>query len=131
MPLPHAFVHEPQALPEVARFASHPFAALPSQSAKPLLHSPTPHIPAEQTPVALAGAHDTPHAPQFAGEFAVSVSQPFTGSPSQSSKPGLHVTAHAWAVQMLVWFCPAGHARPHAPQFCASARTDSHPFTGS
>jgi hypothetical protein len=43
-PAPHDVLHEPH-VAEVLKSASHPFAGLPSQSARPAGHDPTAHAP--------------------------------------------------------------------------------------
>jgi hypothetical protein len=57
--------HLPQLLTSVFRFASQPLDALPSQSAKPLAHVPTAHLPALQVGVALARLQTIAQAPQL------------------------------------------------------------------
>ncbi len=87
----HARPHMPQLLGVVARFASHPFAAFPSQSPKPAeqvyAHVPMVHV-AELFARAPQGA---PHAPQWAVLPLVSVSQPFEASPSQFPKGAMQL----------------------------------------
>jgi hypothetical protein len=44
---------------------SQPFASIPSQLPKPVLHIEIVHVPVEQVAVAFDLVHVTPHAPQF------------------------------------------------------------------
>lgn len=55
--------HPPQLRASVSRLASQPFAALRSQFAKPLAHSPSTHSPPTHEDVALASAHEMPQPP--------------------------------------------------------------------
>jgi hypothetical protein len=68
----------PQLCPSVAVSVSHPFALIPSQSARPALHA---HVPLAQS---WNGAHARPHAPQLSASLPAFTSQPFTMFPSQS-----------------------------------------------
>jgi hypothetical protein len=107
--VPQLFVSAPVSV-------SHPFAGLPSQSAKPGLHAATVHIPFVQPPMPFAMLHRTPQPPQLFGSFSVLISQPSALFPSQFAKPGLH------AAMPQVPFVHAGvalavtHGVPHAPQ---------------
>jgi hypothetical protein len=115
--LPHA----PQWARVVRVLVSHPLAALPSQSAKPVRHE-KPHAPAAQVASALAGAgHTVPHAPQWAGVVRVLVSHPLAGLASQLPKPLAHTpTSHAPMRHTGEALSTAGHAPPHAPQWVTS-----------
>ncbi len=63
-PVPHAVPHLPQCATLVARVASHPFAALPSQLPKPVAQV-IPHTPAVQVGVPFAPPPQAfPHLPQ-------------------------------------------------------------------
>src|SRR5207248_3052632 len=55
----------PQLASSVPVFTSQPFAAAPSQLAKPALHVPRPQTPAVQVAPALANAQRTPQPPQL------------------------------------------------------------------
>ena len=68
---------------------SHPFAALPSQLAKPALHT-IEHCPPPQDGAPLLLLHAAPHAPQFDTFVASCTSQPSAGLPLQSAYPALH-----------------------------------------
>ena len=96
---------------------SHPFAALPSQSAKALKHAAIVHCPAVQAPMAFGNAHTLPHAPQL----AVSVER-FTHAPPQFVVPVGHVATHV----LLTHAWPAAHAWPHAPQLTVSVERFTH-----
>jgi hypothetical protein len=124
-------LHAIEQLPQVAasaRFASHPFADEPSQSAKPGAQS-IPQVMAVHEALAFAAVgHVVPHAPQFVGSIARSVSHPFAALLSQSANPVAHdeivhvPEAHA----SVAWF--PTHALSQRPQFIASsARDASHP----
>jgi hypothetical protein len=81
----------PQFVALVCRFTSQPFVALPSQSAKPVLHT-NPHSPAEHIAVAFAGVGQAfPQAPQLASEVAVFTSHPSDAIPLQFAKPVLQL----------------------------------------
>jgi hypothetical protein len=79
--------HWPQLRPSAVRSASQPLPGFMSQSAKPMAHAPTAHRPITHAAVAFVGAQTPPHAPQRMGSLSVSVSQPFSATPSQSAKP--------------------------------------------
>jgi hypothetical protein len=133
--VPFAFVQAaPQALQFAAlvfRFASQPFAALPSQLPKPVLHAPSTHALAEQLAPAFANAQTVPQAPQFAADVVRFVSQPFVGSPSQLPHPAAQVGTHAPAVQVVLP-CALRQALPQAPQLVTVVlRFVSHPVDGS
>jgi hypothetical protein len=109
----------PQLVAELAVAVSQPFAVLMSQLEKPGLHAVMPQTPAVQLPIALAGAHVRPQAPQCAVDREVSASQPFAAIVSQLAKPGLHTpTLHVPIVHTAVAL-EGAHSLPHAPQ-CVS-----------
>ncbi len=90
---PHAVEQAPHRAGSAVRFASHPFAGLPSQSAKPVRHGPSEQTPATHTAPALgniAVVHVPPQLPQWFGSTSTLVSQPLTASPSQLPYPGAH-----------------------------------------
>ncbi len=88
---PQAPPHRPQCVADVLMFVSHPFAALPSQSAKPRLHGQE-HKPDEHVGVVFArGSHAPPHRPQCAVDVERFASHPVLGIPSQSAKLSAHV----------------------------------------
>ena len=95
---------------------SQPFAALPSQSAKPALQV-NPHADEPHVVVALARAgHTTPQPPQCAMLVVVLVSQPFEALLSQLPKPALQVASvHDPEAQVAVPLLNE-QALPHAPQ---------------
>jgi hypothetical protein len=124
---PHTTPQPPQFFTSPARVDSQPFAALPSQSPKPLpqivLHTPASHVG-----VPLVPRHTTPQPPQFFTSFVRPVSQPLDTVRSQSPKPGLHTMAHAPVAQLGVPLFDE-HATPQPPQFFTSASVRvSHPF---
>jgi hypothetical protein len=69
---------------------SHPFAAAPSQFAKPALHVPRVQLPDAHDELAFARAHTAPHEPQFDSVVRL-VSQPLAELPSQFAKPEVQV----------------------------------------
>ena len=88
------------------------------------------HRPAAQAPVALAGAHARPQAPQLARSLRVSTSQPLVSLPSQSEKPVTHDDTQVPSRQPGNELVRRGHARPHIPQCEVLALVStSQPFT--
>jgi hypothetical protein len=98
----HPALHAPQCVRLVCRLTSQPFVGLPSQSAKPGSHVPTPHAPARQTSVALASEHARPHIPQLARFVARAVSHPSEAIRLQSPKPMAQATVHRPATHAAV-----------------------------
>jgi hypothetical protein len=118
--------HAPQS-ESVARLASQPFAALPSQSPNPTEQAWRVQVPLKQVGVALANVHVFPQAPQLATLPLRFVSHPFDGFASQSPKPEVHATWQAPPAQLGVPLV-ALQTLPHAPQFVVSfAVWISHP----
>lgn len=112
--------HRPQFRGSLASAASHPFAGLPSQSAKPVAHAPIAQRPPAQVAAAFVKAQRAPHAPQFVALVAVAVSHPFAAAPSQSLNPAVHANPHTPPVQVAVAFGAVAQTFPHAPQFARS-----------
>ncbi len=83
-PLHPSEAHPPQCALE-ERSVSQPFAAIPSQSAKPGLHDAIAQADLAQVAVAFARAQTMPHPPQFFGSLAVLTSQPVDARLSQSA----------------------------------------------
>ena len=77
-------LHSPHDVTLPPMFVSQPSAALPLQSANPVLHASTAHVPVAHVPAAFCGAQPTPHAPQFVVVRRL-VSHPFGYRPSQSA----------------------------------------------
>jgi hypothetical protein len=108
-----------QALPQLAQFegvpswVSQPAAAV--QSSKPLAQAVSVHAPVLQDASAFGKAQETLHAPQSV-KVRMSRSQPLSGIPSQSLKPGSHVGEQPPAVQAVVP-CALLHDSPQAVQF--------------
>jgi hypothetical protein len=71
--------------------ASQPLVGVPSQSWKLPVQDVTMQAPATHEPTALAGAHLAPQALQLLVSVLRLTSQPLTGLPSQSAKPGSQV----------------------------------------
>jgi hypothetical protein len=89
--VPHLFPHLPQLFSLVARLASHPFAALPSQSVKPALQAVMRQpVGVHSTPRALSpSVQGLSHPPQWALLVVRFVSQPLAGFLSQEPHPAL------------------------------------------
>jgi hypothetical protein len=84
-----------------------------------------------QAQTAFAGLQSAPQAPQSSSEVARSVSQPFSGLPSQSSKPSPQVGRHSPSTQRVLPFS-FSHTVPQAPQLSGSSeRSISHPVSAS
>jgi hypothetical protein len=113
----HARPHIPQLVASLWRSTQRP--GLPGatpQMVAPAAHVP-PHTAAAQVAVPPTGAgHVVPQRPQLFAVVLRLVSQPLAALPSQSPKPVLQVRRHAPVVHAAVWFGPAVHVRPHAPQ---------------
>ncbi len=114
----------------VSRGVSHPFESIPSQLPKPALHVRIRQLPEAQLAVALARAHDTPHAVQLLSESR-GVSHPLPSEPSQLPYPGL---------QLMIAQLPVAHvavalARPQAfrqvPQFVSVVTGVSQPLAST
>jgi hypothetical protein len=86
----HAMLHRPQCIGSAERFASQPFAALPSQSAYPALHEPIVQRKFVHAAVAFGSEQTVPQPPQFEG-CVMSVSQPLLDMPSQFAVPVGHM----------------------------------------
>jgi hypothetical protein len=93
--------HAPQCSTETRVSTSHPFAAFPSQSAKPALQRPIRHEPITHDAEALAKLHALPQRPQCTTLVSMFVSQPVAGVPSQSPKPAVHVVLQPPATQVV------------------------------
>jgi hypothetical protein len=110
----------PQCRALVFRFVSHPFAAIPSQSPKPVLQLAMVQLPFEQPAVAFASMQTVPHMLQLFTFVLTFVSQPSDATRLQSAKGG----AHASTLQLPIWhFVDAFGSEQtvsHVPQFCAS-----------
>ncbi len=119
----HTVPQAPQWERSVRVLTSQPLLALPSQSAKPALQLATPHTPAAQLPVALAGLHAMPQPPQWARALRVFTSQPSASMALQSAKPSEHAPrVQTPAVQTAAPLAGAGHAPPQRPQWAALLR---------
>ena len=121
-PPPHAVPHPPQLPLSACVLTSQPFAALPSQLAKPALHAPMTHVPVEHVAPALGNSHLMPHPPQlFTSLLCVAVSQPFDATPSQSPYPVLHApTTQLLAEQALTDTLGSAHPFEQPPQWLSS-----------
>jgi hypothetical protein len=127
----HLFPQPPQSFGLVATSSSQPLFGSPSQSAQPVLQVGW-HCPATQLVEPLAFVQAVSQSPQLATLPVRFASQPFAGSPSQSSKPGLQeAITHEPPAQAATAF-DSTHALLHAPQ-CAGlpSRFVSQPLLGS
>ena len=95
---------------------SQPSAALPLQSAKPVLQLATRHTPASHAATPLGASQRVPQLPQRVTVVRVSVSQPLVASPSQSAKPVLHAYAQRAASHDAVALARGAQAIPQPPQ---------------
>ncbi len=100
---------------------SQPFASLPSQLAKPVVHDATVQRPAAQAGVAFASMQAVPQAPQFATLVTVSTSQPLAATPSQSWKPASQVKPQAVPLQVAEALAGATQGVHDAPQVATAA----------
>jgi len=113
--------HMPQFVALVRVSASHPLAALRSQSSKLVAHEVTAQAPAVHAPVPLAGLHARPHAPQLTVVSRVT-SQPLAALPSQFPRPAAQAMPHAPAAQAADPPAGAGQALRQAPQWDVEVR---------
>jgi hypothetical protein len=118
--------HRPQADASERVSVSHPFATTPSQSAKPVRHTPSWHVPSTQRSAAFARSHRRPQTPQWSIEVDVAVSHP--ASVVQSPRPTMHaVCTHTPPTQREN--APGqepSHERPQAPQLASSREVSTH-----
>jgi hypothetical protein len=115
----HAVLHAPQWLGSVLRLASHPSAALPSQSPKPDEHAME-HFPPLQLGVPFVPLQAMPHAPQFAALLEVSTSQPFVALPSQSANGFVHEPTVHVPPAHTAFACGGAQVWLQPPQFARS-----------
>ncbi len=106
-----------------SRRASHPLAALRSQSPRPGSQV-IPHIPALHVADPPAAEHALPQRPQCAALVRMSTSQPFIAFPSQLAKPMSQRSSQVPPLHTALWFGPpAGQALPQRPQLSGSFET--------
>ncbi len=113
----HRLAHVPH-VAAVARSASQPFAAMPSQSAKPVTHA-NPHAVPSHVGVAFGiadghGEHDVPQPRTLV--FRVQLVP-------HAWYSALHLSTQAPATHVGVPSVGAVHAAMHAPQFAGSVLT--------
>ena len=100
LPAAQATPQAPQAALLASVDVSQPLAALMSQSAKEAAHDATPHAPAAQAAVALAGAQRASQAPQWATLVRVSTHEPPQhDSPAAQRSEAAQPGAQAWSTQ--------------------------------
>lgn len=122
----HTLPHVPQSV-SVARLASQPFAATPSQFPNPALHAWSWQAPLKHVADALAKAHAEPHAPQLPTDEFKFVSHPFAALASQSPNPGSHAMLQDPPEHVGLPLV-ALQTRPHVPQLLGSVPVaTSHP----
>ena len=116
----HPVAQVPQFAVFVLVFVSQPFAAFPSQFAKPAAQV-IPQTPAVQVAVPLVALHTLPQPPQLPTLVFVFVSQPLVVPLSQSPKPEAQaLQAPVTQVVAPPHAVPACQA-PFAPQVCGSS----------
>jgi hypothetical protein len=125
----HALPQLPQLFASSVRLTSQPFAYLPSQSLKPVLHDATVHFDDTQAGVPFAATHTFPHPPQFFTSVAVLTSHPFAPLPSQSAVLAtVHLETSQVEFVQTSTVPDAPHAWVHDPQLLESfAMWSSHP----
>src|SRR5690606_9963786 len=64
--------------------------------------------------------------PQLSGSLAISISQPSSGSPLQSSKPAAHSKLQLPAEQSATVLGGVGQALPHSPQCSGDESRSTH-----
>jgi hypothetical protein len=120
-------IPQPPQFASVRVLVSQPSATLPLQSAQPALHETISHVPVVQLPLAFAGAHAIPQAPQLVSVLT-RVSHPLALMPSQLPYPTAQsVSVHAPVAQEAVPFGNE-HGIPHPPQFMRLRMLVSQPF---
>jgi hypothetical protein len=90
----HVVPQPPQFIRSVTSETSHPFAARPSQFAKPPWHDATTHWLDAHAAVALAVTQAELHEPQCATSDRRSTSQPSAAIALQSPKPSVQAALH-------------------------------------
>jgi hypothetical protein len=121
----HAWPQSPQFIVSVDTLASHPFAALRSQSWKPGMHDVMAHVPIMHPPMAFTGLQGIMHPPQLVALEFVSASQPSVFVWLQSANPGLHAIEQTPPVHDAVPFV-FPHTVTHEPQWFTSLVVAMH-----
>jgi hypothetical protein len=120
--------HAPQFV-SVRMDVSQPSVVIMLQSSKPAAQVVTRHMPLEQSPVPLEGAHTVPHEPQ--STLVVSgVSQPLIARPSQSPQLRSHDTISHVPVSHDEVALGSEQTEAHAPQWSVVVSGCSQPSTG-
>jgi hypothetical protein len=122
----HAAPHIPQLRTSVCRLTSQPFAALPSQFAKPVLHTIPQDPPLHEGVAFGAAGHAPPQRPQCATVFVTLVSHPFARFPSQLPKLATHAMSQRLATHVAAPFAPPAQRLLHAPQCSIAVRGSTH-----
>jgi hypothetical protein len=127
LPNEQALRQKPQWLGSVNVSTSHPLRGSRSQSARPPTQLVTAHTPATQPTVPFTAVGQAfPQAPQLRESVSLLVSQPFVGSPSQFSQPGLHVPIrHVPLTQSPIAF-GGMQGLSQSPQWRSSLYTSTH-----
>jgi hypothetical protein len=101
----------PQFVAFELRFTSQPLAALPSQSANPMLHAAIPQVPFVQPGDPFGGVgHWLPQLPQLLTSVFLLTSQPLPTIWSQLRNPALQTIPHVPLLQVDVPFARVGQA---------------------
>jgi hypothetical protein len=121
---PHAAecvaVLQPPQLAGCVMSVSQPFAATPSQSAKPALQDAIAQLDPLQVAVACGVLHTFPHAPQLLGSLIVLTSHPVDAFWSQSANPVLQAATTQCDALHAAVACVRLHAVPQMPQLLGS-----------
>jgi hypothetical protein len=122
----HTWPHPPQFASSVARSASQPFDAWPSQSPNPPSHAIA-QVEPRHDGVPFVELQAAAQAEQFAGSLRRSISHPFAAWASQSANPEVHEMEHVPPEQLGVPLVVL-QAKRHVPQWAVSvSRLTSHP----
>jgi hypothetical protein len=123
----HATPQLPQSV-SVVSDRSHPSEPLPLQLPHPPTHPEKAHAPVMHVaPVAFAGLHGTPHAPQFKSVVSVA-SQPSASELLQSPHGVSQLEIRQTPVEQDSLARARSHGTPHAPQFSSVVSCVSHPL---
>jgi hypothetical protein len=120
--------HAPQ-FESVRIDVSQPSVVIMLQSSKPAAQVVTRHMPLEQSPVPLEGAHTVPHDPQSVLVVSA-VSHPLIARPSQSPQLRSHETTSHMPVSHDDVALGSEHTVAQAPQWSVVVSGCSQPSTG-
>ena len=118
----HARPQAPQWAALLRVSVSQPLLATPSQLPKLTPHDATVHATSTHAGTPDDTVQTAPQRPQCATLTRRSASQPSTGSPLQSAKPGAHANAQRPAAHAAEALGAPGHALPQSPQLAPAVR---------